>query len=87
MMQLIVVAALSLFVIVTGAVLHFFMPESPLPVTLIGLAVATLVPAVISMAKEMSKAQQQAAENHERAEREQKRADKLFEETQSLRKP
>lgn len=87
MFQLIVVAALSLFVIVTGAVLHFFMPDSPLPVTLIGLAVATLVPAVISMAKEMNKAQQAAADAHAQAHKERKRADQLFEETQALKKP
>ena len=78
MIALIVTTVLAIVVILTGAVLHYFMPESQLPMVIIGIAVATLVPAIVSMARALSSAT-------DRANRERKRAEELFEETQVLK--
>lgn len=67
MVTLIVLTALCMFVIAVGAVLHFYMPESPMPTVIIGIAITGLVPTIISMAKKHSEAEAKKKEAEERA--------------------
>lgn len=93
MIALLVYAGLSVVCIATAAVLHFAMPDSSMPAVILGAATVTLIPGVASAAKELrdrEKARDEQAMLREQAElnwkHEQQRADKLFEETQTLRK-
>lgn len=86
MIQLAVLFALCVIVILTGAVLHFFMPESSMPTVIIALATATLVPAIVKLAKDLTESREAERKAKIEANAHARRADKLFEETTSLKR-
>lgn len=85
MTQLIVLAGLTLACIATAAVLHFLMPDSPMPAVILGVATATLIPGIVGAVKELNEREKRREEAELRAKRETERADKLLEETQTLK--
>lgn len=86
MIQLIVMFALCVIVILTGAVLHFFMPDSSMPTVIIALATATLVPAIVKLANDLTKSREAERKAKIEAKQHSERADRLFEETTTLKK-
>ncbi len=93
MIQLFVYAGLAVLCIAVAAVLHFLMPESTMPVIILGAATATLIPGVVSAVKELNEREKRREEAElRRIEAEAKwheerdRANTLFEETQTLKR-
>jgi len=83
--MVLVMSALAIVCIVAAAILHFQMPDSSLPVVILGLASATIVPAAIKAVTAYTELEAQRQKAEIEAEQHRDRADKLFEETQSLK--
>lgn len=83
--MVLVMSALAIVCIVAAAILHFQMPDSSLPVVILGLASATIVPAAIKAVTTYTELEAQRQKAEIEAKQHRDRADKLFEETQSLK--
>lgn len=86
MIQLFVYTGLTIVCIAVAAVLHYLMPESSMPVIILGVATATSIPGVVSAVKELSEREKRREEAELKWKQEQHRADTLFEETQTLKR-
>lgn len=83
--MVLVMSVLAIVCIVAAAILHFQMPDSSLPVVILGLASATIVPAAIKAVTTYTELEAQRQKAEIEAKQHRDRADKLFEETQSLK--
>lgn len=84
--MVLVMSSLAIVCIVAAAVLHYQMPDSNLPVVILGLASATIVPAAIKSVSTYTELETKRQEAEIEAKQHRDRADKLFEETQYLKK-
>ncbi len=83
--MVLVMSSLAIVCIVAAAVLHYQMPDSNLPVIILGLASATIVPAAIKSVTTYTELEQQRQKAEIEAKQHRDRADALFEETQTLK--